>query len=333
MILVATDHWTLEGRVEEALLELVRTRREFECALDVEVEADAIAGIAHSFEAKHGIVFDVRNGPGDDRPQLEAAMRRFIGVVAQPFERVAILVSTHAAMHRMARIARDLPEKPLITLNAAQAESHARGMKATGERVGPGRADTSWARPKALPAHPDQPRRELPFTRDEDLVATSPPPPDPPAPKGRGRRSSLSGEELASAFVIEQLADEVVTLAAEIESWAMVREKVIDKLDIRGARAARATARELRGALAILKSSQRDRSASAALYAEIQELVERGRSLLGVARSKAPTAGAKSLRPHQPRESPPPARRSRNPNRRSVPSAATSMSRATRRPR
>lgn len=322
MILVATDHWTLEGRVEEALLELVRTRREFECSLDVEVEADAIAGIAHAFEARHGIIFDVRNGPGDDRPQLEAAMRRFIGVVAQPFERVAILVSTHAAMHRMSRIARDLLQKPLITLNAAQAEDHARGMKATGERVRPGRAETTWARPKA-PS--DRPARQLPFPRDEDLVATSPPPAD-AAPEGRDRRSSLSGEELASAFVIEQLAEEVASLAGELDAWAMVREKVIDKLDIRGARAARATSREIRGALRILKSSMRDKSDVAALYAEIQELMAQGEALL-----KAPEAVIDATSPWVDSA---PGQRSRSPSRRtSPPEAAGLASRATRRPR
>jgi len=307
--------------VEEALLELVRTRRAFECALDVEVEADAIAGIAHAFEAKHGIVFDVRNASGDDRPQLEAAMRRFLGVVAQPFERVAVLVGTHAAMHRMARVTRDLPLRPLITLNAAQAEDHARGMKATGTRQRPeARAETEWARPK-----PGSPA----FARDEDLVKTSPPPLA-SVPAQGGRPSSLSGEELASAFVIDQLAEEVGALATELESWAMVREKVIDKLDIRGARAARATARELRGALAIVRSSQKNRTAIASLYSEIQELVARGESLM---KATPAVIAATSPWPRQPRESPPPARRSRNPNRRSVPSTAGSMSRATRRPR
>lgn len=357
MILVATDHWTLEGRVEDAVLELTRTRREFEGALDIEVEADAIAGIAHGFEARHGLVIDTRNGPQDDRPNLEAAMRRFICLVAQPFERVAVVVATHAAMHRMARLTKDLAEKPLITLNPAQADEHACGIAETGVRRRPrdgSIADSKLVRGGAAPRPSSTRPAPEPTTRSapeplvrrgsarprrpksEELPTTAPPPVEaatlPPASERRGDASSPSGEELASAFVMEQLAEEVAALACELDAWAMVREKVIDKLDIRGARAARATSREIRAALQIVKSSASGKPDVAALYGEIQELLARGAALM-----KAPAAviEARSPFPRPPRASPPPARRSRNPSRRpSAPSAASgAATRATRRPR
>ncbi|MFO0616805.1 MAG: hypothetical protein U0414_29695 [Polyangiaceae bacterium] len=240
MLLVATDHFTLEARVEDSLLELVRTRREFECALDVEVEADAIAGIAHGFEVRHGLIFDLRNGASDDRPQLEGALRRFIAMVAMPFERVAVIVSTHTAMHRVARITKDLPDKPLITLNAAQAEDHVRGLKATGTR----RRPTSNAALDAVRAETDWARR-APVGRDEELAKTSPPPARPSS--SSEALADMSGADLASTFVVDQLAEEVKALCTALDAWAMVREKVIDKLDIRGARRARDGARDPRG--------------------------------------------------------------------------------------
>lgn len=335
--------------MEDAVLELTRTRRDFECALDVEVEADAIAGIAHGFEAKHGLVIDARNGPTDDRPNLEGAMRRFICMVAQPFERVAVVVATHSAMHRMARLTKDLSEKPLITLNPAQADEFACGIAETGVRRRPRNgpiAESELVRGKPAPpkAYSTRPAPEPPAraaasrrresdapprrTRSEELPTTAPPPVQNASlrPSSERRASSLSGEDLASAFVIEQLAEEVASLAGELDAWAMVREKVIDKLDIRGARAARATSREIRGALRILKSSMRDKSDVAALYAEIQELMAQGEALL-----KAPEAVIDATSPWVDSA---PGQRSRSPSRRtSPPEAAGLASRATRRPR
>lgn len=316
----------------------------------MEVEADTIAGIAHAFEPRHGLVINVRHGSEDDRPNLEAALRRFLCLVAQPFPRVAVVVGTHAAMHRMARLTRDLVDKPLLTLNAAHADEFASGLKDTSVRRRAASLESVWAEAPAEKPPTERPgadrgRRvptDFPFPRD-----SSSPPPSPsaaPARKGKSTSRRTSGEDLASAFVIDQIADDAGALATELDRWAMVREKVIDKLDIRGARAARGIARELRGARALLEGARlegdRPDAGIGVLYAEMRALVAKGESLM-----KAPAAVIDATSPwvdterapKRPSPAPATGRRSRNPSRpsrrASAPATAARMSRATRRPR
>jgi hypothetical protein len=264
MLILATHHWTLSANPADATLLLVRARAPFDTALELEVEVDELLSAAVSFGAFDALIVDLRAGRVDDQPYLRIASKRLLTILTSPCERVAILAGAEAVLERAAKLWTGLSVQPLLTQDPEHAEDHARGMKSTGVRV----------------------RRPPRDTPPPDERSTVRPPRE--AVEGRARDSDLGAEALACNFLIGELAHDVAALIAELDAWAMVREKVIDKLDVRSARTARALARELRDGMIILRATN-EKQSSSALYGEMQALCDNARALVRARRTSSPS--------------------------------------------